>query len=170
MQSWCLLFDRQINHDPSISRNQLFVLDVLGFQQPKEGVAEQPGVVTIVEPPLKLVQVGVQVLHGDFVVCANDRPFKEAPDVLNGVRVNVIAHPFLYRVVDCLVRSVLVSDAPVRCPFVCEVGYCLIGCNLSDELVEGCTVAGLDNLEDDLAAPLDGTDDDGFVIPVILRP
>ena len=54
---------------------------------------------TIVETPLKLIEVGVKVLFAELMVTADDRPLEQAPDALHRVRVNVAAHP-LVTVVD----------------------------------------------------------------------
>ena len=50
---------------------------------------------TVVEPPLKLVKVGVKVLGAEMVVGTDDRLLEEAPNALHGVSVNVAPYPFV---------------------------------------------------------------------------
>ena len=83
------------------------------------------------------------MLDADLVVDPDNGAFREAPDVLNGVGVNVSPDPLFVAVIDRLVNGVVVFNALVRCPFVGEVGDRLIGCDLPDELVKRLSVAGL---------------------------
>ena len=139
---------------------------MLGLEKYKQGVSEEPRVVPIVEPPFKLVQVGVKVLDGDVVVGADDRPLQEAPNVLDGVGVGVSPYPLFEGVIDCLVSGVLVGYAVVGGPIVGEVGDSFIGGDFTDELVKGVAVTGLYDLEDYLVSALYGAHDNGFVVLV----
>ena len=72
---------------------QLRVLESPGIHDPTERVTEDVRVIAVVETPLKLFEVTVKVLHADVVEGPNDRALEQAPDVLDGVRVNVSPDP-----------------------------------------------------------------------------
>ena len=86
--------------------HQLRVRESFRINQLQHSVPKQKLVVPIIEPMLQLIQVGVQMLHANMVVGADDRAFKQAPDALNAVRVNVATHPLFRAVIDALVASV----------------------------------------------------------------
>jgi hypothetical protein len=69
------------------------------LDQRENRVAEQERVVAVVEPERELVKVGRKVLAAELVVAADDTAIKEAPHVLNGVRVNVAAYIVLNKII-----------------------------------------------------------------------
>src|SRR5260370_21563294 len=90
------------------SRRERGVRQRVGLDQSQQHVAEQVRVVAIVEAVLKLLQVRGQMLFADLVVRADHRAVKERPRRLDGLRVNVAAHPFLFGVPDALMLCVVV--------------------------------------------------------------
>ena len=66
----------------------------------------------------KLVQISVQMLGADLVVCADNGTLKQAPNALNAVCVDVPANPFFRAMVDALMARVFVGNAVVSRPFV----------------------------------------------------
>ena len=91
------------------SGNQLPVGEVLGSYELPHRIVEQVRVVPIVETMLQFIQVSVQMLCRHLVVGTDDRPLQEAPDALDGVRMNLAIHPFVQRMIDGLVNRVLVA-------------------------------------------------------------
>ena len=79
-------------------------------QETTERVPKKPGVVPVVEPPFQFIQVGIQVLNGNLVVGADDRPLQQRPDILNGVGVNITPSIFFDTVVNRLMPSVFIGD------------------------------------------------------------
>lgn len=53
----------------------------------------------IVKPMLKLIQIRVQMLNAQLVIRSHNAALKQAPDVLNVVRVNVAPNPLILRVI-----------------------------------------------------------------------
>jgi hypothetical protein len=43
--------------------------------------------VSIVEPPFKLIEIGVEMLHADLVIGSDDGPLKKAPHTLDAIGV-----------------------------------------------------------------------------------
>src|SRR5712671_3466560 len=62
---------------------------------------------------LQLIQIGVQMLRGQLVICPHNGTLKQAPDALYAVSVNVSAHPFLCRMIDRFMASISVSYSSV---------------------------------------------------------
>src|SRR6267142_4690224 len=76
------------------------------LEQRTQCVAEQEIVVTVVESPSELIEVRVKVLDAEMVVRAEDAALEQAPGRLDGVGVNVAAHPFLFQMIDGFVNGV----------------------------------------------------------------
>ena len=120
----------------------------------------------VIETVFQFVKVGVQMLHADTVVGADDRTLQEAPDALDSVRVNVAAHPFLNRVIYALVAGVFVRNS--------DIGGKLVGVDrfrvgrgvLRNKLVERVLARPLDDLKANLAAALDRPDRNRLVSTV----
>ena len=74
---------------------QILIGEVVGCKDSPHGVSEDVRVVSVVEPPLKLFEVAVQMLGADFVERAHDGPLEQAPDALDAVGVNVSDDPVL---------------------------------------------------------------------------
>ena len=77
------------------------------------------------------------MLDADLMVGADDRPLKQAPDVLNGIGVDIAIDPLFGAVVDSLVACIVVGNSLVGGPIVgidCFGVRCGIGV---DEVVNG---------------------------------
>jgi hypothetical protein len=59
---------------------------------------------------LKLIQIGVQMLHRKLVIGANHAALKQALNAFNGVCMNVAAHPFLFAVINRFVTRIGVGE------------------------------------------------------------
>src|SRR5437899_1436340 len=73
--SFCLFFPSRA-YMPSQARflfSQFFVFKIRRSKKPQQRVAEQIGIVTVVESKLKLVKVTIHVLHRNLMIRANDR-------------------------------------------------------------------------------------------------
>ena len=64
------------------------VFEATALDHPPQRVAEDVGVVPVVEPPLQFVEIGVEMLGTDLVERTDDRAFQKAPDALYAVRVD----------------------------------------------------------------------------------
>ncbi len=96
------------------------------------------------------------------MVGTRNRPLQEAPDVLDGVGVNVATDPFLDVVVDCFMGGVFVGNAKICGP---GVGYDPFGLRVSvfaNEGMEGLSSHVAHNHHTRIASPLDGASDDGL--------
>ena len=113
-------------------------------------------VVAVVEPPLELLEVAVDVFHANLVKRADDRPLKQAPYALDRVCVNVTDDPFLSAVVNGLVPCVVVRDAEIRLQAIGVDGFRFVLDSFVDEIVQRVATYVRDMLETNLPAPLDG--------------
>ena len=117
------------------------------MNQFQKRIPEQELILAIVEPMFKLAKIGVQVFHTNFVVGANDRAFKQAPNAFNPVRVNVAINPFLRTVVDRFMARVVVCNAVVSRVFIRVDGWTLIGCLVVNESMERFTICAFHSLQ-----------------------
>jgi len=143
--------------------HQLLKLQLLRPDEFFDGVSEQIRVFPVVVPPLKLIEVGVKVLRGDLMERPDNRAVEKAPDVLDGVGVELAPDPFFLAVIDRFMLRVAVPDALVGGPLIRHDDLGIVVSVLLDEPVERFLVGGLDGLEPDLALALDGPDNDGLV-------
>ena len=142
---------------------------MIGGQQSEKGITKQPRIVTVVEPPFQLIQIGIQMLDRDLVIGTDDGSLQKAPDALLRVGVNIAANPFLKAVVDGLMARVRVGDALAGCPLVNVVGFGIICRVCLNEAVERLTISRVDDAEDDLLASLCRAYHDGLV-PLVATP
>ncbi len=52
------------------------------------------------------------------MIRTDDRAFKETPDILNSVGMDITPNPFLGTMVDCLVPSIVVSNSSISRPII----------------------------------------------------
>lgn len=79
------------------------------------------------------------MFNGDFVIGAFDRPYKQRPDILYGVGVNVSTIVFNTEgMVDRLMTGILVTDAPIRLD-----GLGIVVDRFINEIVESSPPPGL---------------------------
>ena len=90
--------------------NKSCIRQRLPMNQHEQGVAEEVGILPVVEAELHLVKVGGQVLRADLVVAPDDPALEEAPDTLDRVRMHVGADILVRGVVDLPWR---VSSSPI---------------------------------------------------------
>lgn len=124
----------------------------LSVEQANDRVAEQVRILSVVEPELQLVNVGIEMLGAHLMERTDDRTVKERPHTFDPVCVNVAADVLLGSVVDGFVSRVLVCDPVVSLEFVGVDGLSFIGDNGANEPVEGGTVGTLSDLQNDVAA------------------
>jgi hypothetical protein len=117
---------------------------------------------------LKLIQISVQMLHRELVVGANNSPFKQAADALNGVGMNVAAHPFFFAVFDRLVARVRIAQVAVRNVIVGVDRFRLWSGVVRNELLKQEAIGRFDNLQPNLSAPLNRSDNAAFICPSVL--
>ena len=110
----------------------------------------------------QLIQIGVQMLHADLVVSADDAALQEAPNALDPVSVNVAAHPFLCAVVHALVPRVFIGNSEVSGKLIRIDRFRVWRGVVRDELVERGLGSVLNDLQPNLAVPLQGSDGDGL--------
>src|SRR5438552_12170392 len=108
----------------------------------------------IVEPMLKFIQIGVQMLHADFVVSANDRPLKKTPNAFHSVRMNIAMYPFLRTVIDSLMLRVGIGNAFIRGKLISVDGVCIRCRVLVNESVQCFPVNIPHNFESDFPLTL----------------
>ena len=99
------------------------------------------------------------MLHADLMVRADDRPFQEAPDAFNAVRMNVAMHPLLRAMVDRLVLGVRVGDTFVARMLIGVDVLRLRGRRLVDEVMELLLVHPSQRLDPNRAFAFQRTDD-----------
>ena len=130
---------------------------------PLQGVLEDVGVVPVVEPPLQLLQVTVEMLDAHFVKGADDGPLEQTPHAFNRVGVNVPDDPFLGGMAHSFMAGVSVSDSNVGLQFVGVDGLGLVPDVALDEAVQGVAADVGDALDPDLSGfALDGTGHPGL--------
>lgn len=62
---------------------------------------------------LKLIQIGVQMLHRKLVVGSHYAALEQAPDAFHGFGVNVAAYPFFFTMADRFMARVRVAKIAV---------------------------------------------------------
>lgn len=110
------------------------------------------------------------MLRTDLVIGPDHRPFEQAPDVLNPVRVDIATDPFFLLVIDGLMPRILVGNPLIGRPFVRDNQFGVGRTMLFDELMERFAITRSDLLQPDLPATLGDADDQGFVLHVVPRP
>jgi len=128
-----------------------------------ERISKQEGIVTVVIPPFEFVQIGIEMLHRQLMIRADNRPLEKAPNAFNGVSVDFAMHPLLDAVIDRLVPGVGILNTLISGPIVGVDGLCIVGDVLMDKPVEGSPVNAMYDFEDYLALSLDSTDHCGLV-------
>jgi hypothetical protein len=83
---------------------QLFRLYELQQRVPKQKL-----IISVVKTMLQFVQIGVEMFDRQLVICADDRAFEQAPNVLNAVDVNIYIYPLLFGVFHCAVSGAALS-------------------------------------------------------------
>jgi hypothetical protein len=130
--------------DPASATSYGYPKDVLGLP--------------IVESEGELIQVQGQILFADVVVSAHDAALKQAPKVLNAVRVDFAAHVFAFAMPDDLMGVELAELA---------IGRMLVGREQADvgryglvnEAVQSLALSVLDHAADHIALPRDSAND-----------
>ena len=77
------------------------------------------------------------MINRDLMVGPDDGALQETPNVLDGVGMNLASDIFADAVVDRLMASIMVGDAPIRPPIVGVDRLSFGGSSLTDKLVEG---------------------------------
>src|ERR1022692_3983243 len=107
------------------------------------------------------------MLGADLMIGTNDRPLKQRPDALYGVRVNIAAYPFFGAMVDRFVRRIRVRDAAIAGMIV---GHEPLGGwfrGFRDELFQQLSAGFFTTVLDadsDISAPLDRAKNHGLVV------
>src|SRR5437868_1860412 len=98
-----------------------------------------------------------------LMIRPDDRPLEQAPNALDAVSVNVANNPFLLRVINPLVLRVGILDSPIRWHLVCVDRLCVWCGVIVNKLVKHGLGSVRDNLQANLALPLDGSDSDSLI-------
>jgi hypothetical protein len=72
---------------------QLPIRELLRLNQFQKRIAEKEFIAPIVKPMFKVIQIGVQMLHTQLVIRSHHAALKQAPNVFDGVGVNVRRTP-----------------------------------------------------------------------------
>lgn len=91
------------------SRREFLVWKCARVNEFQNRVAEQIRILSVVEAPLKFIEVAVEMLFRNLMERADDGPLEQAERALDGVRVNVAAHVFLRGVLHRFVLRVVVA-------------------------------------------------------------
>ena len=78
--------------DALLGRYQLLVLKMLGLQKLKQRVAEQIGVLTVIEAEAHFVKVGLQMFRADAMPRSNNPALQQRKGRLYAVRVHVAVY------------------------------------------------------------------------------
>ena len=142
--------------------HQLPIGQGVGPNDLTHGVAEDVGVVPVVEPPLQFFEIAVQVLHADLVEGSHDRPLEQTPDTFNAVGVDISKDPLFIGVADRLMPCIVIRDSQIGFEFIGIDGFRLVSDVLGDEGVESFLAGVGDAFEADLTASLNGAGNPGF--------
>ena len=141
------------------SVNQLLQRQRLLLNDRQHGVSEEVGVVAVVELEGDLIEVGGQMLGAHLVVGADHRPLQEAPHALHGVRMDDSPNPLALVVGHELMARVGVLNAAVCLPSVRVDRFGVVAHNVLDEGVKLSLAGPIPDLETDLTAALNGSQD-----------
>src|SRR5436309_14764906 len=98
------------------------------------------------------------MLHGDLMIRTNDGSLEQRPYVFHCVRVNVAAHPFFSRVIDCLMFRVRIAASVIGRKVVSHNRRGFIGKFRGDESLERFAVAIDSSIKSNFAAALDSSE------------
>lgn len=85
----------------------MFLVFIIRFER----VYEDIGIVSVVVTPLKLFYAAVHALDSFCETRTSDRILEQPPSAFNVVCMNITHNPFLFRVVDGFVASILVGNS-----------------------------------------------------------
>ena len=144
-------------------RSQLLISDVLRVHNTLECVYENMGIVSVVITPFKFFYVAVHVFDAHLVKRISDRTLKQAPYAFNVVCVNITHNPFLFKVTDSFVASIVVGNSYVRLQFIRVDSLSLIFHGSFYEIMQGFFLNVLDSFNTNFPATLDRTRNPGFI-------
>ena len=122
--------------------------------------AENVGILPVVVPELKLIQVQRQILLADVVVSADDAALEQRPEAFDVVGMDFAANVLILGMLDGFRAAIHppLADSHSRDVFGRYEAYAVAD-GLVDETVEGFGVCVLDDLANHVTLPADGSDD-----------
>src|SRR5207249_9136954 len=121
-------------------------------------VRKQISAPSAVEPKLKLVEIGVEMLRADLMICTNDRTLEQRKRALNRIGVDLATYPFFLGMVHAVVRRFVVAGEPLVGRSVIGVDrFLALGRALLDKTDQRTPVGTRANFQPNLAAALDRT-------------
>ena len=142
---------------------QLLIRHVWSADDALKRVIEDVRVLPVVETPLQFFEVAVHVLAAHLVEGADDRALEQAPHAFDAVSVHVTYGPLLNRMIDRLVRRVVIFDSEIGLKLVGVNGLGLVLDGAPDEVMQGFLLHVRDLFQADLTLALDGPGDDSLV-------
>jgi hypothetical protein len=121
------------------------------------GSAEDIGVVAIVLPELKLIQIERQIILADVVIGADNSAFQECPEAFDVVRVNLATDVFTLRMLNGFMADAT-SEMVVALVLVGGDERDLFVNSATNKAGERACIGITDNPTDDLALAFDGSD------------
>ena len=162
------MVSRQRKNSCNSLGRQSLIRESVRPKQPHHCVSKQVWILPAVESPLKFIEVTIQMLRGDLMIGAHNRPLEQAPNAFHGIGVNIATDPFFFVVIDRLVLRVVIRDAAIGGPLVGHDSRSLGEGILLDEFVERLSVISPLDSEPNVSTPLDSTEHHRLVGPVSL--
>ena len=106
------------------------------------------------------------MLDRQLVIGASNRAFQQAPDVLDPVRMHVATDVLFGAMVHDFVLRVMVSNSSIGSPIVGNDDFCIWGCVVLNEIVEGLPIRAVDDLQSNFPASLNHTDHNCLVFKI----
>ena len=138
-------------------RSQFLISDITGVYNTLKRVYEDMGIVSVVIPPFKFLNILIHVLNAHHVEGSGNRTLKQAPNAFNSVSVNITHNPFLFRMVDSFKTGIVVGNADIRFEFIRVYSFGFVLYRSSDKVMDGFFPDVRDFLNTDFTATLDST-------------
>ncbi len=97
------------------------------------------------------------------MIKTDNRPLKEAPDILNSVGVDITPNPFLSTMIDRLMSCVVVSNTIIGRPVVSIDGFGIRSGVLMDKVMKRLPVSFANNLKPERTASFHSTHDNRLI-------
>src|SRR5690348_5226115 len=97
------------------------------------------------------------------MVRAVNGSLQQTPYVLNAIRMNVAAYPFLHLMIDDFMACVCIRNAFVGLPVVRNNQFCIWSTVQFNKPMQGPPICAFHRLEANLAAPLDHANHNGLI-------
>ncbi len=151
-------------------RHQLPISKMLSVHDPSQRIAENVGIVAVVESPFEFLDVAIHVLDAHLVEYVHERPLEQAPYAFYAVCVNISHNPFFLGMSHSLMARIMVGYADIRPQFIRVYSLGFVFHGTLDEVMESAAFDVRDTLDANLTFALDGSPTTHALLPLYAWP